>query len=138
MPAHAAEEWVRAHVEPLSFWLVKERPWATTWRIETRRDGVAFFKACAPVQAFEPRLTALLSARHPDVVTEVIAHDDARGWLLMRDAGTPIAAYGNPPEAWLRVIPRYAELQVAEARYAADHLAHGVTDCLDPAREGAL
>jgi hypothetical protein len=28
-----------------------------------RRDRVCWFKACAPVQAFEPRLTAELFAR---------------------------------------------------------------------------
>jgi Phosphotransferase enzyme family len=39
--------------------------------------GVAWFKACAPVQAFEPRLTAGLSARCPDRVAEVLAHDEA-------------------------------------------------------------
>src|SRR5262249_17029526 len=33
-----------------------------------------------------------------------------------------------PPEAWLAMLPRYAELQLGEAGNAADHLAHGVPD----------
>jgi hypothetical protein len=90
--------------------------------------GVVWFKACAPVQAFEPRLTAALAGRWPDRVAEVIAHDVERAWLMTADAGTPIGAYGNPPEDWLAVLPLYAELQREEAAHALDHLAHGVPD----------
>jgi Phosphotransferase enzyme family len=91
-------------------------------------DGVAWFKRCAPVQAFEPRLTVELHARWPDRVSQVLAHDRERGWLLLADAGTPLRELGNPPELWLRILPRYAELQRGEAAHAADHLAHGVPD----------
>jgi demethylmenaquinone methyltransferase/2-methoxy-6-polyprenyl-1,4-benzoquinol methylase len=38
--------------------LVHERPWATVLRVPLA-DGVAWFKACAPVQAFEPRPSAV-------------------------------------------------------------------------------
>lgn len=122
-----ADEWVRTHVSPTSVTVEKERPWATTWRIETA-DDVVFFKACAAVQAFEPRLTAELSTRWPDDVVEVLAHDERRAWLMTRDAGIPIGVYGNPPEPWLIVLPRYAELQRGEAAHAGDHVAHGVPD----------
>ena len=91
-------------------------------------DGVAWFKACAPVQAFEPRLTAQLFARWPDRVAEVLAHDEERAWLLLADAGTPMRTFGNPPELWLEALPPYAELQRGEAAHAHDHLAHGVPD----------
>lgn len=73
-------------------------------------DGVAWFKACGPVQAFEPRLTGALFARWPDRVAEVLGHDQERAWLLLADAGTPIGVVGNPPQAWLVALPRYAEL----------------------------
>jgi Phosphotransferase enzyme family len=76
----------------------------------------------------QPRLTAELSARWPDRVTEVLGHDDERGWLLLADAGTPIRELGNPPEAWLAALPLYAELQRGEAVHTHDHLAHGVPD----------
>ena len=91
-------------------------------------NGVAWFKACEPVQAFEPRLTAELFARWPDRVAEVLGHDEERAWLLLADAGTPIRMFGNPPEAWLVALPQYAELQRGEASHAHDHLAHGVPD----------
>lgn len=124
----AADAWIRAHIEPTgAIEAVHERTWANVWRVPTD-GGAVFFKACAAVQAFEPRLTAELSARWPDDVPTVIAHDDARGWLLLADAGTPIAVFGNPPEAWLRVLPRYAELQRGETAWTEEHLAHGVPD----------
>jgi len=124
----AAEDWIRAHVEPVGpIETVHERPWATVLRVPLAR-GVAWFKACAPVQAFEPRLTAALFARWPDQVAEVLGHDEERAWLLLADAGTPIGVFGNPPEAWLAALPLYAELQRGEAAYTHDHLEHGVPD----------
>jgi len=80
------------------------------------------------VQAFEPGLTAELYSRWSDRVSEVLAYDAERAWLLLADAGTPVAARGNPPEAWLAVLPRYAELQRGEAPHTPAHLAHGVPD----------
>jgi phosphotransferase family enzyme len=123
-----AEAWIRAHVQPVGpIETAHERPWATVLRVPLA-GGVAWFKACAPVQAFEPRLTAGLFARWPDRVAEVLGHDEERAWLLLADAGTPIRAVGNPPETWLLTLPLYAELQRGEAAYAHDHLAHGVPD----------
>lgn len=128
MELAAVEQWVRAHVEPAGpLELVHERPWATVVRVPLA-GGAAWFKACAPVQAFEPRLTAQLAGRWPDVVARVLAWDEQRAWLLLADAGVPIGVYGNPAEAWLQVLPRYAELQRGETAYATDHLAHGVPD----------
>jgi hypothetical protein len=133
MPPHdvdrgAAEDWIRAHVEPVgAIETAHERPWATVLRVPLA-DSVAWFKACAPVQAFEPRLTAELFARWPDRVAEVLGHDEERAWLLLVDAGTPIGVFGNPPEAWLVALPLYAELQRGEAAHAHEHLTHHVPD----------
>ena len=128
MERAAAEDWIRAHVEPVgAIETAHERPWATVLRVPLA-DSVAWFKACAPVQAFEPRLTAELCARWPDRVPEVLGHDEERAWLLLADAGTPIRVSGNPPEAWLVALPLYAELQRGEAAHTHDHLAHGVPD----------
>ena len=124
----AAHDWIRGYVEPVgTLETAHERPWSTVLRVPLA-NGVAWFKACAPVQAFEPRLTAGLSARWPDRVAEVLGHDEKRGWLLLADAGSPIGAFGNPPEAWLTVLPLYAELQRGEVAHTHDHLAHGVPD----------
>jgi hypothetical protein len=124
----AAEEWICKHVEPAGpIETTQERPWATVMRVPVA-GGVTWFKACAQVQAFEPRLTAELYARWPDRVTEVLAVDEARRWLLLGDAGIAVRELGNPPEAWLEALPSYAELQMGEMAYALDHVGHSVPD----------
>jgi len=124
----AAETWIRAHVDPVgAVETAHERPWATVLRVPLA-EGVAWFKACGPVQAFEPRLSAALFARWPGRVAEVLGCDQERAWLLLADAGTPVGVVGNPPEAWLVALPLYAELQRGEAAHAHEHLAHGVPD----------
>jgi hypothetical protein len=124
----AAETWIRTHVEPVgAIEVARERPWATVLRVPLN-NSVAWFKACSPVQAFEPRLTVELFARWPDRVAEVLGHDEDRAWLLLADAGKPIGISVNPPEIWLVVLPLYAELQRGEAAHAHDHLTHHVPD----------
>jgi hypothetical protein len=124
----AVEDWIRAHVEPVGPVVVEhERPWSTVLRVPVA-GGSVWFKACSDVQAFEPRLTAELSARWSDRVAEVLAHDEERAWVLLADAGTPIGVYGSPPDPWLEALPPYAELQRGETAYADDHLAHDVPD----------
>ena len=128
MDRAAAEDWIRAHVEPVgAIETAHGRPWATVLRVPLA-DSVAWFKACSPVQAFEPRLTAGLFARWPDRVAEVLGHDEERAWLLLADAGTPLGVFGNAPEAWLVALPLYAELQRGEAAHAHEHLTHHVPD----------
>src|SRR6202165_1978471 len=107
--------------------MTHDRPWATVMRVPVA-GGVKWFKSCAQAQAFEPRLTAELYARWPDRVTEVLAVDETRGWLLLGDAGVAVGEQGNPPEAWLEALPLYAELQKGETAYAVDHVGHGVPD----------
>ena len=128
MDVIAAEEWIRKHVEPIgAIETTHDRPWATVMRVPVQ-GGVTWFKACAPVQAFEPRLTAELYGRWPDRVTEVLAVDEGRRWMLLGDAGIAVGKRGNPPEAWLEALPLYAELQKGETPYALDHIGHGVPD----------
>jgi Phosphotransferase enzyme family len=73
-------------------------------------------------------LTAGLSERWREVVTDVVAHDRERRWLLMADAGEPLRVLGNPPDRWLEVLPRYAEVQIGETARVDEHLSAGVPD----------
>lgn len=128
-----AESWIGRLVEPAGPVVVEsEEPWATVWRVPLVDGGVAFFKACQPVQAFEPSLTATLASRWPDRVPEVIGWDAGRGWLLLRDAGTPLMAFGDSLGAWSAVLPLYAELQRGEVPHVAEHFAAGVPDRRTP------
>jgi hypothetical protein len=122
-----ADAWVRSHVTidtPLELFQVE--PWASVARAQGPR-GPVWFKACAVRQAFEVPLTTALSSRW-SCVTPVLAHDVDRRWLLMADAGEPVRVLGNPPERWLEILPRYAELQVGEVAHVDGHLADGVPD----------
>ena len=135
-----AGAWIRAHVEPVGpIELVHERPWATVLRVPTGQ-GVVWFKACAPVQAFEPGLTATLARRWPDLLPDVLAHHEERGWLLLGDAGVRLGLAAGP-EPWLTILPPYAELQRGETAHAAKHLEDGAPDrglAAFPALYGAM
>jgi aminoglycoside/choline kinase family phosphotransferase len=123
-----ADSWIREHVEPTGEpELVHDRVWGSVWRVPTA-GGPVWFKACAPIQAFEPWLTAALASRHPTLLPDVLAYDDAHSWLLLADLGSHYGVEHMPLEAYLELLPRYAELQIAEAAHVDDHLAHGVPD----------
>ena len=125
----AAEAWVASsapivgHLE-----LVQIEPWASVFRAPLPDGETVWFKACAAHSDFEVPLTASLSVRWPSTVTDVLAHDLERRWLLMADAGERIAELGNPPERWLDLLPDYALLQIGEIDHAGDHLDVGVPD----------
>ena len=104
-------------------------PWSTVLRVPTDQ-GPLWFKETAPeVHGFEPRLTEILAETRPELVTELVATDQERARMLMRDAGTRLRELEPPdPAHWERVLPRYAELQIAMAPRAAELLALGVPD----------
>ena len=123
-----AEAWVRSAVVPAGpMELERERAWATVYRVPTA-DGIVWFKACRPIQAFEPTLTAALATRWPDRVARVLAHDPGRAWMLTADAGDEVGKHGNDPAIWLRALPEYAELQRGEVGHVPEHLGRGVPD----------
>jgi hypothetical protein len=129
----AAEEWIRSYVTPAGpIELEKDQPWSTVLRVPIAGDTV-WFKRCKSIWTFEPRLTANLHERWPDRTPEVIAHDDDRAWLLLRDAGTQVEHLPDAQAVWLDALRRYAELQRGEVAHAAEHLAHGVPDQRLPA-----
>jgi hypothetical protein len=123
-----AEEWIRQRVVPAGpIQTVHVRPWSKVLRVPLT-GRCAWFKACAEVQAFEPRLTADLYSRWPDRTPEVLGFDEERAWLLLADAGISMSALGNRPELWVEVLPLYGELQRGETAHVGAHLAQGVPD----------
>jgi hypothetical protein len=108
--------------------LERTRPWAAVARIETS-EGRLWFKEPAPVMAFEPGLTALVSDRNPDDGPEVVAWDGS--WLLTRDAGSQLRTLlevGPATLAWEDILRRYAELQLAHVGDVDELVALGVPD----------
>jgi hypothetical protein len=124
----ADAEWVARYVQPTGpARLEHDRPWAAVWRVPVP-GGQVWFKRCAPIQSFEPRLTAALAVRSPDLMPELIAHDHEGFRLLLGDAGSAVSEHGNAPEVWLALLPAYAELQRREIAFAEEHLAARVPD----------
>jgi Phosphotransferase enzyme family len=109
---------------------IRLEPWSAVLRLPTT-DGSMFFKAVTPVHTFEPALTALLSRVRPGSVSEVVAIDEERRWMLTRDAGTrlrELVTTADDARLWEEALPRYAELQIAVADDGTDLLALGVPD----------
>ena len=77
------------------------------------------------------RSSALLGELNPGLAPDVIAHDEARVWSLTRDAGPVLRAIAEPDGlwgCWERLLPWYAEAQLALAEHRSRLLATGVPD----------
>jgi hypothetical protein len=126
-----ATSWIRSHAtvsgaiaQPHVRW------WSTVLAVPTP-EGLLWFKAAAPVHAFEPGLVELLGRVAPGSVPELVALDRDRGWMLMRDAGERLREQMHAREdlsRWAEVLPRYAELQLAVVPCRDDLFAVGVPD----------
>ena len=79
----------------------------------------------------EAALASTLSARMPDLVAPPLAVDLETGWILMSDSGRRLRELVPEERSlrrWLKVLPRYAELQIAFSDFVDDLLAAGVPD----------
>jgi Phosphotransferase enzyme family len=123
-----ATEWIRSQVEVTAeIEQPHVRPWATVMRVPTNA-GELWFKAVTALHAFEPALTAFLAGLRPDRVPEVVALDNDRAWMLMRDGDTRLRELSSSVEHWEHILPLYAELQIAAAPHLAELLDLGVPD----------
>jgi hypothetical protein len=136
-----AQAWVAAQLAPRGSRLTGEweqphaRVWSSTIRFETT-EGRVWFKVNGSGSAYEPALIALLGELRPGLAPDVIAHDDNRGWSLTRDGGPmlrPIVAPDALWPYWERLLPRYAEAQLALAEHRPRLLSTGTPD-LGPAQ----
>ncbi len=113
-----------------AFDLPRLRPWSVVMRVETNA-GACYFKATAPASIYEAGLTQTLSHHRPDCMPHLLALDAAHGWLLLADGGetlrTRLQSEKNLAH-WLRVLPEYAELQLAMAGHLDEMLASGIPD----------
>jgi len=106
-------------------------PWSTVMRVPTS-EGLVYAKATMAGFDHEPRLTLALAGWRPDLMPDVLAIDDARGWMLTRDAGPMLRTITrtDPPNLapWLEILPRYAELQIEMIPRRDELLALGAID----------
>jgi hypothetical protein len=121
--------WIGSHVRPTGpIEQTHVQIWSTVFRVPTA-DGVVWAKA--PDDPTEARLTALLAAERPDAVPSVVAVDEDRGWMLLRDAGTRLREVLDTDRdlgRWERTLAGCAELQLAMVPHQERLLAIGVAD----------
>jgi hypothetical protein len=123
-----ATAWIREQVEVTGeIEQPHVREWSTVLRVPSAA-GTLWFKAVSPVHGFEPGLTALLARLRPSRVPEVVAVDADRAWMLMADGGTRFRDLPAAAADWERVLPGYAELQIAVTPLADELLGLGVPD----------
>jgi hypothetical protein len=107
------------------------QPWSTVLRAPTD-EGLVYCKACMAGFEDETRLTAALAEWRPDLMPDVLAIDAARGWMLTRDAGPMLRTITRTDPAnldpWLKILPRYAKLQIEMTARAGELLALGASD----------
>lgn len=85
--AWATERLRERGIEPISA-SQQARTWdlSCVLRLHTN-EGDAYLKAMPPEYASEATITRLLADLHSDHIAQVLAIDEDRGWMLLRDAG---------------------------------------------------
>ena len=131
-----ARAWVGRQLAPRGSRLTGEweqphtRAWSSTIRFETT-EGPVWFKVNGSGTAYEAALTALLGELRPGLAPEVVAHDENRRWSLIRDGGPLLRSIVAPDALWTyweRLLPRYAEAQLALAEHRPRLLSTGTPD----------
>lgn len=104
--------------------------WSSVLRVPTT-DGYLYFKASAPVFAYEPVLTQTLARLFPTHMPSVLAVDQGRHWMLMRDAGTTLASLDETEadvEDWETMLRTYARMQIEASKHIDVLIADGIPD----------
>jgi hypothetical protein len=139
-PAWARRGWVAQAIAWLRQALNRERLALTgpveqlrTWerscllRAETS-GGLVYLKAIPSMFAHEGPLTAALTQWEPDRSPQVLAYDQERRWLLLRDFGGPLLSDLHDLACGEEAMRALARLQIALVERHADLLALGCPD----------
>jgi hypothetical protein len=82
--------------------------------VATTRGNI-YFKLCAPLFKYEPRLTQMISLLLPAYTLRVLAVDNERYWLLMEDAGLSLRTLTQEKrdvKPWEQIMPIFARFQM--------------------------
>ena len=132
----SAHEWICSQLDRLGLEPAGEieqphvMPWSTVLRVPTSR-GPVWFKANVPDLAHEAAVIEILAGRRPDLLPALLATDLERGWMLQAEGGTrlrEILEKNRDFDIWERILPLYAELQIAAAADRDRQLAAGAPD----------
>ena len=90
---------------------VAARTWGVVLRVPTT-SGYLYFKVPAAPFAFEPALSQTLARLVPASVPAVLAIDEQRGWLLMRDGGLTLRSGPCDPPRLAEAARQFARMQM--------------------------
>ncbi|HEU5441915.1 MAG TPA: aminoglycoside phosphotransferase family protein [Ktedonobacterales bacterium] len=133
---HAALAWADKRATERGYQLtappeqVKVSLWSAVYRVPAEPVAL-YFKAAAPMFAYEAAVTRVLSERLGAWVPRVIAADAAHGWLLIEDGGSLLRERVETQDGQRRfeeALGALAAMQQASAPYVAELLAAGCPD----------
>lgn len=104
----ACETYTLKRISPLQV----GRPSIRSIHIRVHTDaGLLFFKALAPGQLFEARLTSAAASLAPEQLVMPLAIDPERGWMLSPDYGATLDKLAPTPVLWARALGSLGRLQ---------------------------
>jgi Phosphotransferase enzyme family len=103
-----------------------------TWSISSvarihAQQGQFYFKAVCPHFHAEPRISSYLTTHFSGHVPDVVAVEERRGWLLLREFGGE-ALLKRDLQSWERAIHRFAEMQIQAIPQVREMLDWGFAD----------
>lgn len=104
--------WAASHFEFVSSELLRDSPWARTWRLR-EADTSAYLKIVPDHQRAVVQSTALLAQHYRQQTPAVIADDPEKGCLLSADHGGQVLRYDSPETQQCKILATYAQLQVS-------------------------
>ncbi len=108
---------------------IHKRAWSMVTRVPTN-SGDLYFKATEPALRYEVRLTAVLS-QMGFPVPDIVAVDEAEGWILMHDSGQPLRSILQETRdisLWETAVTQYAHMQIELIDHTETILQTGLFD----------
>ncbi|MBS4197689.1 phosphotransferase [Lederbergia citri] len=127
------EGWIREELEKASLSIrgkmerVKETDMSLVIRVPTNEDDY-YFKVVGSASKQEAMLSRELNITHPGKTVEVLAVNEMRGWLLMRDLKGQSLRTLKDKKIWQKAISEFGELQITELENIERLLQLGVPD----------
>lgn len=128
-----ADNWIRTEAEQAGLSIIgnpeeeKVSDFCVILRISTN-EGNLYFKATGPAARHEAALSKHLNTFYPGKSVRIVATDDSKGWLLMKDIKGESLRSIKDKELWQRAIREYAELQILELEHVDKMLSLSVPD----------
>lgn len=121
------ERWIDANVPNATWHMIKDTD--LTYLVVGEINQERYYaKAVTDISRGEAKLSAFLAERHPGLVPDVIAIDQAQNWILMRDIDGEALRERPDVSRYEAALRQYAQLQKQEAENIETYLSYGIPD----------